>query len=70
MSTRNLSGSPSDEDAGNTRDDPSVGDFDGIESEEDWSEDHLESDPRFLKRIEVARRSIEEGRGIRLEDVE
>ncbi|HUG94383.1 MAG TPA: N-methyl-L-tryptophan oxidase [Planctomycetaceae bacterium] len=33
------------------------------------SDDRLESDPRFLKRIEAARRSLERGRGVRLEEL-
>jgi prevent-host-death family protein len=42
----------------------------GFESEEDWFEYRLENDPRFLLRIEQARKSLHAGRGIRLEDVE
>jgi prevent-host-death family protein len=42
----------------------------GFESEEDWFEYRLENDPRFLRRIEQARKSLQAGRGIRLEDVE
>ena len=30
----------------------------------------LENDPRFLRRIEQARNSLQAGRGVRLEDVE
>jgi prevent-host-death family protein len=41
----------------------------GFESEDDWFDYRLEHDPRFLARIEAARRSIESGRGIRIEDV-
>jgi hypothetical protein len=41
-----------------------------VESEDDWLEYQLESDPRFLKRIEEARRELREGRGVRLEDLE
>ena len=41
----------------------------GFESEDDWIEYRLENDPRFLKRIEQARRSLRLGRGVRLEDV-
>ena len=37
--------------------------------EEDWLEYKLENDPRFLRRIEASRRSLAEGRGVRLEDV-
>jgi len=40
----------------------------GFESEEDWFDYRLEHDPRFLGRIEVARRSLRAGRGVRLED--
>ena len=42
----------------------------GFESEEDWFEYRLENDPRFLRRIEQARNSLETGRGVRLEDLE
>lgn len=42
----------------------------GFESEDDWFEYRLETDPRFLRRIESARASLRAGRGIRLEDVE
>jgi prevent-host-death family protein len=42
----------------------------GFESEEDWFEYRLENDPRFLRRIEQARSSLQAGRGIRLEDLE
>jgi PHD/YefM family antitoxin component YafN of YafNO toxin-antitoxin module len=42
----------------------------GFESEEDWFEYRLESDPRFLRRIEQARNSPRAGRGVRLEDLE
>ncbi len=41
----------------------------GFEGEEDWFEYRLENDPRFLKRIEQARRSLRSGKGIRLEDL-
>ena len=42
----------------------------GFESEDDWLEYRLENDPRFLSRIEQARRNLRAGRGIRLKDVE
>lgn len=29
-----------------------------------------ENDPRFLRRVEAARRSLRAGRGVRLEDIE
>jgi prevent-host-death family protein len=41
----------------------------GFESEDDWFDYRLESDPRFLERIEKARASLRAGRGVRLEDV-
>ena len=40
----------------------------GFESEDDWFDYRLEHDPRFLRRIETARRSLRFGRGVRLED--
>src|SRR5882672_2313782 len=36
----------------------------GFETEEDWFDYRLENDPRFLRRIEHARKSLQEGRGI------
>jgi len=42
----------------------------GFSSEDDWFDYRLESDPRFLKRIEQARKSLRAGRGVKLEDVE
>jgi prevent-host-death family protein len=42
----------------------------GFESEEDWFEYRLENDPRFLRRIEQARNSLQAGRGLSLEDVD
>ena len=42
----------------------------GFESEEDWFDYRLENDPRFLRRIEQARKSLRAGRGVRLEDIE
>jgi len=41
----------------------------GFESEDDWFDYRLESDPRFLERVEKARASLRAGRGVRLEDV-
>jgi len=41
----------------------------GFESADDWFDYGLESDPRFLGRIEGARKSLRAGRGVRLEDV-
>jgi prevent-host-death family protein len=42
----------------------------GFESEDDWFEYRLENDPRFLRRIEQARNSLQAGRGVRLDDLE
>ena len=42
----------------------------GFESEDDWFEYRMETDPRFLRRIEAARASVRAGRGIHLEDVD
>lgn len=38
-------------------------------SDDDWFDYQLENDPRFIKRIEQARRSLRRGQGIRLEDI-
>ena len=42
----------------------------GFESEDDWFDYQLENDPRFLRRIEESRRQLQEGLGVRLEDIE
>jgi prevent-host-death family protein len=39
-------------------------------SEDDWLDCQLESDPRFLSRIEQARNSSREEHGVRIEEVE
>ena len=41
----------------------------GFASDDDWFDYRLENDPRFLGRVERARRSLREGKGVRLEDV-
>jgi prevent-host-death family protein len=41
----------------------------GFKSEDDWFDYRLENDPRFLRRVEVARDSLRAGRGIKLEEV-
>ena len=41
----------------------------GFEDEEDWFDYLLENDPRFLKRIEQARKSLKSGSGTRIEDI-
>lgn len=42
----------------------------GFESEDDWFEYRLQKDPRFLQRIESARKKLRAGRGVKLEDIE
>jgi prevent-host-death family protein len=42
----------------------------GFESEEDWFDYRLETDPRFVQRIKKARANIRAGRGVRLEDLD
>ena len=41
----------------------------GFTSEDDWFDYRLEHDPRFARRIEAARKSLRQGRGVRSEDV-
>jgi len=41
----------------------------GFDSEDDWFDYRLETEPRFLRRVEKARASLRAGRGVRLEDV-
>ena len=41
----------------------------GFESEEDWFEYQLESNPEFLGRIARARAELQSGLGVRLEDL-
>jgi len=53
-----------------TRHGKPVGVLIGFASEEDWFENRLQNDPRFLLRIESARRDIRKGRGVRIEEVE
>jgi prevent-host-death family protein len=42
----------------------------GFESEDDWFDYRLENDPRFLHRIEQARKSLRAGHGVRIENIE
>ena len=42
----------------------------GFKSEDDWFEYRLQNDPRFLKRVEAARKSLKAGHGVRIEDLE
>ncbi len=41
----------------------------GFKTEDEWFEYKLENDPRFLKRVEAARRNIRAGKGIPLDEV-
>ena len=41
----------------------------GFATEDDWFDYRLEHDPRFLARIEAARKSLKEGKGTRIEDL-
>ena len=41
----------------------------GFESEDDWFDCRLENDLRFLHWIERARRSLQAGRGVKIEDI-
>ncbi len=41
----------------------------GFASEEEWLDYRLEHDPRFLARIAEARKSLREGRGVRIENL-
>jgi prevent-host-death family protein len=41
----------------------------GFETEDDWFEYRLENHPEFLRRVAEARAALDEGRGVRLEDV-
>ncbi len=41
----------------------------GFETEDDWFDYRLENDPRFLLRIEQARKGIRSGKGVKLEDI-
>ncbi len=53
-----------------TREGKPAGVLIGFGSEDDWFDYRLENDARFLRRIESARKSLREGRGVRIEDVE
>jgi prevent-host-death family protein len=41
----------------------------GFRSEDAWFDYRLEHDPRFLARVDRARRSLRAGRGVKLEDL-
>ena len=52
-----------------TRHGRTAGVLTGFASEDEWFDYQLENDPRFLKRIEKARASLQNGQGVKLEDV-
>lgn len=52
-----------------TREGVAIGLLIGLEDSEDWWEELLLQNPQFLKRIEKARRSLREGKGISLEQM-
>ena len=41
----------------------------GFSSEDEWFDFRLEHDPRFLARVEKARKGLREGKGIYLKDI-
>jgi prevent-host-death family protein len=41
----------------------------GFASEDDWFDYKLEHDPRFLERIGQARKSLQAGKGVKLENI-
>jgi prevent-host-death family protein len=53
-----------------TEDGRPVGVLVGFESEDDWFDYCLESDPRFLARVAKARCSLRSGAATRIEDIE
>ena len=53
-----------------TRNGKAAGLLIGFSSEDDRCDYQLENDPRFLRRIEQSRRSLREGRGVGIEDLE
>jgi prevent-host-death family protein len=53
-----------------TRNGKAAGLLIGFSPEDERFDYQLENDPRFLRRIEQSRRSLREGRGVGIEDVE
>jgi PHD/YefM family antitoxin component YafN of YafNO toxin-antitoxin module len=41
----------------------------GFASDDDWFDYRLEHDPRFLARVARSRKSLREGKGVKLEDL-
>jgi prevent-host-death family protein len=42
----------------------------GFKTEDEWFEYRMENDPRFLRRIAAARRSLRAGHGVQLESAD
>jgi prevent-host-death family protein len=42
----------------------------GFASEDEWFDYKLEHDPRFVQRIAQARKSLQSGKGVKLEDLQ
>ena len=42
----------------------------GFQSEDDWLDYCLQNNPRFLYKIKSARKSLQSGQGVKLEDIE
>jgi hypothetical protein len=42
----------------------------GFASQGDWFEYRLAHDPRFLQRVARARQSVQQGKGVKFEDLE
>lgn len=42
----------------------------GFATEDDWIDYRLEHDPRFVRRIAEARKSLREGKGVRIENLD
>lgn len=42
----------------------------GFASDDDWFDYRLENDPRFLKKVALARQQLKEGKGVRIEDLD
>jgi len=41
----------------------------GFKTEDEWFEYRLRNDPRFLQRIETARQSLRDGKGVKFEEL-
>lgn len=52
-----------------TREGVAIGILIGLEDAEDWWEELLLQNPEFLKRVEKARSSLREGKGISIEEI-